>query len=165
MFGLVMPAMTGGILMLFWAWAVLDVIATDGILHRNLPKGTWLFVVIFLPTIGALAWLLLGRPEGAGIAPGGGGPRGGQVIEYSGGAFSQAPRGIEDHPSWSRSSRSSSPSLPSSIADQEPLAIRERKLMEREAELARREAELAEASGTDTGPDVDTAPDADDDTA
>ncbi len=151
MFGLVMPAATGGILMLFWVWAVLDVIATDSILHRNLPKGTWVLLVIFVPTIGAMAWLLLGRPEGAGIAPGGGGPRAGQVAEYSGGAFSAAPRGPEDDPTWKkRSGTASGPSLPSSLVDGESLAIRERKLMEREAELARREAELAERSDDDS---------------
>ena len=37
---------------------------------RNMPKILWLVVVIILPTVGSVAWLLLGRPEGAGLRPG-----------------------------------------------------------------------------------------------
>ena len=37
---------------------------------RNMPKILWLVVVIVLPTVGSVAWLLLGRPEGAGLRPG-----------------------------------------------------------------------------------------------
>ena len=53
-----------------WIYCILDVIATDQALMRNLPKVVWLLVVILLPTIGSVAWLLLGRPEKAGLAPG-----------------------------------------------------------------------------------------------
>jgi hypothetical protein len=54
-----------------WLYCIVDVIATDDVVVRNLPKVVWLLIVIFLPTIGSLVWLLLGRPEGAGFAPGG----------------------------------------------------------------------------------------------
>jgi hypothetical protein len=37
---------------------------------RNLPKIVWLIVVIFLPDIGSIAWLALGRPAFAGWRPG-----------------------------------------------------------------------------------------------
>jgi hypothetical protein len=47
----------------FWTWAIFDVIASDRELVRNLPKFGWLFLVVFLSTIGALAWLVLGRPR------------------------------------------------------------------------------------------------------
>ena len=53
-----------------WIYCIFDVIATDDVLIRNLPKGVWLLIVIFLPDIGSLAWLVLGRPLYAGWRPG-----------------------------------------------------------------------------------------------
>jgi Phospholipase_D-nuclease N-terminal len=53
-----------------WIYCILDVIATNESVIRNLPKVVWLLVVIFVPTIGSIAWLLLGRPERTGFAPG-----------------------------------------------------------------------------------------------
>jgi hypothetical protein len=58
-----------------WVWAIFDVITADESLCRNLPKSVWLMVVIFLPTMGALAWLIVGRPEGASFRPGDPTPR------------------------------------------------------------------------------------------
>lgn len=55
----------------FWLWAIFDVISTDEARVRNLPKGLWLVLVIFLGDVGSVAWLLLGRPEGASFSPGG----------------------------------------------------------------------------------------------
>lgn len=67
--------------LVLWVYCILDVISTDETLARNLPKVIWLLIVILIPTVGSIAWLLLGRPERAGLAPGGGGyrpePRGG----------------------------------------------------------------------------------------
>ena len=54
----------------FWVWAILDVIASDSALCRNLPKGVWLILVVILADIGALAWVILGRPERASWRPG-----------------------------------------------------------------------------------------------
>ncbi|HET9444358.1 MAG TPA: PLD nuclease N-terminal domain-containing protein, partial [Acidimicrobiales bacterium] len=65
----------GVVLLAFWIWAILDVIATEERLIRNLPKFAWLMLVIFLSSIGALAWVLLGRPAGAGWRPGDTAPR------------------------------------------------------------------------------------------
>ena len=53
-----------------WVYCILDVISTDQSLMRNLPKIVWLLIVIFIPTVGSIAWLLAGRPQGAGFAPG-----------------------------------------------------------------------------------------------
>ena len=53
-----------------WAYCIFDVISTDESLMRNMPKVLWLIVVIILPTVGSVAWLLLGRPIGAGLRPG-----------------------------------------------------------------------------------------------
>jgi hypothetical protein len=44
-------------------FAILDLFATDPAKCRGLPKLVWIPVVIFIPTVGPLAWLLLGRPE------------------------------------------------------------------------------------------------------
>jgi hypothetical protein len=48
-----------------WAYCIFDVIRTDDTSVQNLPKMFWLLIVIFVPTIGSIAWLLLGRPSGA----------------------------------------------------------------------------------------------------
>jgi Phospholipase_D-nuclease N-terminal len=57
-------------LLALWIYCIVDVIATDEGQIRNLPKLVWLLIVIFVPTIGSIVWLLLGRPERAGFAPG-----------------------------------------------------------------------------------------------
>lgn len=54
----------------FWAYCVFDVIATESSLCRNLPKLTWLFVVLLFSVVGCVAWLALGRPPKAGWRPG-----------------------------------------------------------------------------------------------
>ena len=77
-------------LFLFWIWALLDCIASDSALCRNLPKMIWLLVVVFLFDIGALLWLLVGRPEKAGWRPG--------SSDY---AAPRRPVGIEDAPRYS----------------------------------------------------------------
>lgn len=66
----------GLVVFAFWVWALFDVISTDQARIRNLPKGMWLVIVLFFSAVGSLAWLLLGRPEGASFAVGGGGRRG-----------------------------------------------------------------------------------------
>ena len=33
---------------------------------RSLPKWAWLVIIIFVPGIGALAWIIAGRPKGNG---------------------------------------------------------------------------------------------------
>lgn len=144
-----MHGVGGAVLLVLWVWAVLDCIATDSILVRNLPKMTWLFLVIFIPTIGAVAWLLLGRPEHAGVSLGG--QRSWLYEERPArtvGATRPAPLGVEDDPGWRAGTERSAPA---GQGTEESLAIRERKLLEREAELAKREAELDE-DNSDEGP-------------
>ena len=142
MFGVVVHSVGGAALLILWAWAVLDCISTDSILVRNLPKTTWLLLVLFIPTIGAVAWLLLGRPEHAGMSLGG---QRSWLYEQrpssSSGARTPAPLGIEDDPGWQSNTARSAPA---GLGSEESLAIRERKLLEREAELAKREAELGD---------------------
>ena len=64
------PGLFGAAMFVFWVWAVLDVIATDAMLMRNLEKTTWLFLVLMFPGVGAVAWVALGRPVNAGWRPG-----------------------------------------------------------------------------------------------
>jgi len=70
-------------LLALWIYCIVDVISTDETLIRNLPKMVWLLIVIFIPTVGSIVWLLLGRPEKAGFSPGDSTyraePRGGRV--------------------------------------------------------------------------------------
>jgi Phospholipase_D-nuclease N-terminal len=46
-----------------WLFCVLDAITTDAATIRNLPKVTWVFIVILFFEIGAIAWLIAGRPK------------------------------------------------------------------------------------------------------
>ncbi|MGI8807887.1 MAG: PLDc N-terminal domain-containing protein [Acidimicrobiales bacterium] len=57
-------------LIVLWIYCIFDVISTEEVLIRSLPKMAWLFIVIILPDIGSLAWLALGRPAFAGWRPG-----------------------------------------------------------------------------------------------
>ena len=144
-----------GVLLLgLWIWAVLDVISTDSAMCRNLPKMTWLIIVIILPDIGAIAWLLLGRPERASWRPG--------STDY---AAPRRPVGLEDSPRYGASPEVSDRrseelnkelerweheqkakaggSAPKEEAAATPdLDAWQQKLDEREAELRRRELEL-----------------------
>lgn len=105
-----------------WAFCVFDVIAAEEALVRNLPKTFWLMIVIFLPTIGAIAWLALGRPQNVGWTPG--------SSDY------RTPRravGPEDQPGWSTGSASRQ------SEDDRRLKKWEDELREREEKLRRRE--------------------------
>ncbi len=55
----------GIILTAVWVYCVLDVIMADEHRVRNLPKMAWIGIVLFTFEIGAVAWLVAGRPEGA----------------------------------------------------------------------------------------------------
>ena len=128
------PGLFGLALLALWIWAVLDVIATDRVLIRNVHKVVWLVLVIFLPTVGAMAWLALGRPVNAGFTPG---------ATYSrapGIDRKPAPRGLEDSEAWRASTTRSAPAADGF----ESTAAKERRLRESESESAERQAELDE---------------------
>ena len=111
-------------LLVLWIFCILDVISTEDVLCRNLPKYVWLLIVIILPDIGSIAWLLLGRPVGAGFR------LGSQV-----GVYRPQKRAIgpEDSPDF--------------------LASMERKRLESwEQELKRREEELRRKEDEDDSP-------------
>jgi len=77
------------IVIAFWIWAILDVIATEAELCRNLPKGVWLLLVVVLGDLGALAWLVLGRPE-----------KGSWRLRSTDYSASRRPIAYEDEPSY-----------------------------------------------------------------
>jgi hypothetical protein len=123
-FGVVSIALLG-----LWLYCIFDVIASDDVLVRNLPKGMWLLIVIFLPDVGSLAWLLLGRPLYAGWRPGD--------------TTRRAPRrviGPEDRDDFptTRPPRAVPPSRPFDSREDD-LAAWEERLRRREEELRRRE--------------------------
>jgi signal transduction histidine kinase len=47
-----------------WVYCLFDVIMSDDSRVRNLPKLTWIFVVLVTSGVGAVAWLVAGRPQG-----------------------------------------------------------------------------------------------------
>ena len=151
---LIVPLGIGGFIFFgFWLWGFLDTIATESLLVRNLPKETWVFVVILVPVGGALAWLLLGRPLGAGIG------LGGSYRPPTYGNASRA-RGFEDSPDWDvRKERIRGPRIDergvSEADNSETNAVKERRLLEWEAELAKREAALDDVSDVDPSNDAD----------
>ena len=123
----------GGILfVMLLIFTVIDIIATDEVIIRNLPKITWLFIVIIIPIAGIVAWFALGRPVGAGLTPG---------STHSGPSRTwmdpnvrerrPPPRGPEDRDDWVPGTAASA------AADEgrESTAARERRLLEWEAEL------------------------------
>ena len=53
------------VLLLFWMWAIFDVIVTPEGTQRHLPKLAWVIIVVVLWVFGAMAWTVAGRPRGA----------------------------------------------------------------------------------------------------
>ena len=64
------PGIFGVAMLCLWVYALFDSISTDESLVRNLPKTFWIMIIFFVPGIGSLAWLMLGRPLYAGWRPG-----------------------------------------------------------------------------------------------
>jgi Phospholipase_D-nuclease N-terminal len=52
------------ILLGIWLYCLLDAITTDETRVRNLPKLAWVLIVLLLLDVGAVAWLVAGRPRG-----------------------------------------------------------------------------------------------------
>ncbi|MFT4199306.1 PLD nuclease N-terminal domain-containing protein [Gordonia sp. (in: high G+C Gram-positive bacteria)] len=56
-----MPYM-GLFLLAIMVLTLIDVIRTDDALVRGLPKVAWVFLVVLIPLVGAIAWVAVGRP-------------------------------------------------------------------------------------------------------
>lgn len=52
----------GLVLFALWVYCLIDVITTDESLCRNLQKTWWILIVLFLFDVGAVIWLIAGRP-------------------------------------------------------------------------------------------------------
>jgi hypothetical protein len=111
----------GFLLIALWIYCIFDVISTEEVLMRNLPKFAWLMIVFFLPDIGSIAWLALGRPPFAGWRPGDTGVRPTRRV-----------LGPEDRPDFPTSA-------PADEDDRRRLEAWEADLRRREQELRRRE--------------------------
>jgi hypothetical protein len=57
-----------------WAYCLFDAVTADASRVRRLPKFLWIVLILLLFLVGALAWLLLGRPK-ADYAPADAAPR------------------------------------------------------------------------------------------
>lgn len=58
-----MPYEAAGLItLLLWVYCLIDVITAPEAGIRHLPKVAWVMIIIFIPTLGGLLWLLLGRP-------------------------------------------------------------------------------------------------------
>jgi hypothetical protein len=121
----------GVALFALWLYCILDVIASDETLIRNLPKILWLIIVIILPDVGSVAWLLLGRPPRAGLMPGDTGYRQPRSTGSSGSGL--------DHPSRRRPRAVGPEDSPQFM---EGLEDRSARLRRWEEDLRRREDEL-----------------------
>jgi hypothetical protein len=139
-------------LLALWLFVIVDVISTDSIVVRNLPKGAWLFLVIILPDIGSILWLILGRPEG---------PRVHRIVNTPRLTSAPAPRGIEDRDDWPSAARKllNQPEPETVDPEIEKQRIRDaadersRKLREWESRLIQREHELHRRENDNKGSD------------
>ena len=56
-----MPQLVALIATAILIFALVDIILSDSSQVRHLPKVTWIFVVIFLPLIGSIIWIAIGK--------------------------------------------------------------------------------------------------------
>jgi hypothetical protein len=49
--------------LIFWLWALFDLLTTEPTRVRLLPKLLWFVVVLLLFEVGALVWVVFGRPR------------------------------------------------------------------------------------------------------
>lgn len=87
----------------FTLYVLLDVVLTDSSLVRNLPKLTWVLIVLFVPLVGGIVWLVAGRPQQATAAPGGARSRSGRRDHPAGRNRREPPKGPDDDPDFLRS--------------------------------------------------------------
>jgi hypothetical protein len=65
-----LEALVGVVLFAIWVFALVDVLLAPEASVRQLPKIGWFIIVLVFNALGALAWFVMGRPEGRGAARG-----------------------------------------------------------------------------------------------
>ena len=110
-------------------YCLIDAIQTPTDKVRNLPKVGWILLIIFFPLVGAIAWLVAGRPSRSVVGPTGPTAGGGR----------RGPLAPDDDPEFLAQLRS---------VDRE----QERTLDSWEADLRRREDELRRRRTEDDPP-------------
>jgi hypothetical protein len=140
---LVFDGVLGLLLMALWIFCLIDVITTDEVLCRNLPKGAWVLVVLLLFDLGAVLWLIAGRTWP--------GAAGGADLPYRGN------RGTAGTPSFPEYERPGRFAATSTEDDEEFLRrCRERAEEQRRRHRAQRrqdQAQPEEGRTTEPGPD------------
>jgi len=58
-------ALFGLITMLLWIFCIVDAITRDDAYIQYLPKVVWILIIIFIPTLGSVLWLVIGRGQNA----------------------------------------------------------------------------------------------------
>ncbi len=51
------------VLLAVYIWFMVDVVSSPRSSVRNLPKGIWLLIVVFVPLIGGAIWVIFGRTK------------------------------------------------------------------------------------------------------
>lgn len=88
-----------------WLFCLFEVLSTDEEEIRHLPKFAWFLIVLFGFDLGAVAWLLFGRPRGfvtAGVAAWPPEFLISRAQDDSGGPGGQGPLGPDDDPEFLR---------------------------------------------------------------
>jgi len=149
----------GGILFLaalaVWLYAILDAVSSDRTQVRALPKGLWVTIVLLTFIIGAVAWLVYGRPRAAGTRRPTLGSSGRTAWPSRPGRSTDAPaNGL-----FGRGSRPAPDDDPEFLAglDQRATHEQEKLLGSWEEDLRRREEQLRRDRGED-GPDGPVTP-------
>ena len=150
----------GGILFLaalaIWLYAVLDAASSDRTQVRSLPKGLWVTIIVLTFAIGAVAWLVYGRPRAAGPRRPTLGSTGRTAWPSRPGHSPQAPtNGL-----FGRDSRPAPDDDPEFLAglDRRAAQEHEKLLGSWEEDLRRREEQLRREDSGEDGPDGPVAP-------
>jgi H+/Cl- antiporter ClcA len=87
----------------FFLYCLLDVVRSESSAVRNLPKLTWLLLVVFVPLVGGTVWILAGRPLRPATTSGGTRARSRISRDHpSVRDRSQPPKGPDDDPAFLR---------------------------------------------------------------
>lgn len=108
-------------------YAAIDCIMSDATKVRSVPKAAWIAIIVLIPVIGALLWLVLGRPVAHVPGPRAPGP------QASGQPTRRRPTSPDDDPNFLKN-----------LETQRRQQAKEAELKAKETELRNRERRLNE---------------------